>query len=149
MRDPIGLAVAFQRGAPFAPAHIDLDARFGHAFQLQHEPLRAVLKREADVVFLTGGINQQFVIGRPGINDRRELAGKKIGVLREMEPAVASFYVLCPIPGTEQYDEFLAANWITEPNLDRFDGTRPTWRHPNLPPKEWDLPVPKFVKDIR
>jgi ABC-type nitrate/sulfonate/bicarbonate transport system substrate-binding protein len=46
-------------------------------------PLRANLKGEADVVFLTGGINQQFVIGRPGINDRRELAGKKIGTVAD------------------------------------------------------------------
>ena len=42
-------------------------------------PLRANLKGEADVIFLTGGINQQFILGRPGINDRTELAGKKIG----------------------------------------------------------------------
>src|SRR6266508_2447533 len=42
-------------------------------------PLRANLKGEADVVFLTGGINQQFVIGRPGINSRQALGGKKIG----------------------------------------------------------------------
>ncbi|HWP24452.1 MAG TPA: hypothetical protein VNM15_09790, partial [Candidatus Binatia bacterium] len=30
-------------------------------------PLRADLKGEADIVFLTGGINQQFLLGRPGI----------------------------------------------------------------------------------
>ena len=41
-------------------------------------PLRANLKGEADVVFLTGGINQQFIMGRPGINSRQELGGKKI-----------------------------------------------------------------------
>lgn len=46
-------------------------------------PLRANLKGEADVVFLTGGINQQFVIGRPGINRREELAGKKIGTVAD------------------------------------------------------------------
>jgi NitT/TauT family transport system substrate-binding protein len=46
-------------------------------------PLRANLKGEADVVFLTGGINQQFVIGRPGINSRVELAGKKIGTVAD------------------------------------------------------------------
>jgi ABC-type nitrate/sulfonate/bicarbonate transport system substrate-binding protein len=46
-------------------------------------PLRAVLKGEADVVFLTGGINQQFVIGRPGLNSRMELAGKKIGTVAD------------------------------------------------------------------
>jgi len=46
-------------------------------------PLRANLKGEADVVFLTGGINQQFVIGRPGINSRLDLAGKKIGTVAD------------------------------------------------------------------
>ena len=42
-------------------------------------PLRANLKGEADIVFLTGGINQQFIMARPGINSRDELAGKRIG----------------------------------------------------------------------
>jgi ABC-type nitrate/sulfonate/bicarbonate transport system substrate-binding protein len=42
-------------------------------------PLRANVRGEADLVFLTGGINQQFIIGRPGIASRRELAGKRIG----------------------------------------------------------------------
>ena len=46
-------------------------------------PLRANLKGEADIVFLTGGINQQFVIGRPGLNHREELAGKKIGTVAD------------------------------------------------------------------
>ena len=46
-------------------------------------PLRANLKGEADVVFLTGGINQQFIIGRPGIARRQELAGKKIGTVAD------------------------------------------------------------------
>ena len=46
-------------------------------------PLRANLKGEADIVFLTGGINQQFVVARPGINDRQELAGKKIGTVAD------------------------------------------------------------------
>jgi ABC-type nitrate/sulfonate/bicarbonate transport system substrate-binding protein len=42
-------------------------------------PLRANLKGEADLVFLTGGINQQFLMGRPGLERREQLAGKKIG----------------------------------------------------------------------
>ena len=52
--------------------------------------------------------------------------------LRAMGPNCASFYILCPIPGTEQYDDFLAEGLITETNLDRFDTTCLTWRHPNL-----------------
>jgi len=73
-------------------------------------PLRANLKGEADIVFLTGGINQQFVVGRPGINDRSELAGKKIGTVADggigdalvkfivMKLAAAGIYGLQEIP---------------------------------------------------
>jgi NitT/TauT family transport system substrate-binding protein len=58
-------------------------------------PLRANLKREADVVFLTGGINQQFVQGRPGINSRQELAGKKIGFVGDggLNDALVKFII--------------------------------------------------------
>ena len=52
--------------------------------------------------------------------------------LRALDPTVASFYVLCPIPGTEQYDDFMNQGLITEKNLDRFDTTCLTWRHPHL-----------------
>jgi len=41
--------------------------------------LRAVLEEGADLVFLTGGINQQFLVARPGIRDRSELSGARIG----------------------------------------------------------------------
>lgn len=58
-------------------------------------PLRANLKGEADVVFLTGGINQQFVQGRPGINSRKELAGKKIGFVGDggLNDALVKFII--------------------------------------------------------
>ena len=53
------------------------DIQFGN--MAAPAPLRANLKGEADLIFLTGGINQQFILGRPGIKHREELAGKKIG----------------------------------------------------------------------
>jgi len=58
-------------------------------------PLRANLKGEADVIFLTGGINQQFILGRPGINDRVELAGKKIGFVGDggLNDALVKFII--------------------------------------------------------
>lgn len=40
--------------------------------------LRAAFLEGADIVFLTGGINQQFLMGRPGITDRKQLAGGKM-----------------------------------------------------------------------
>lgn len=78
------------------------------------------------------GISSHFsnIIGFP--EDTDEEIGEHLAVLSEMAPTWASFYILCPIPGTEQYDEFLEGGLITEKNLDRFDTTCLTWRHPSL-----------------
>jgi radical SAM superfamily enzyme YgiQ (UPF0313 family) len=79
------------------------------------------------------GISSHFsnIIGFP--QDTERDVQEHVQVLREMAPTWASFYILCPIPGTEQYDDFLAQGLITETNLDRFDTTCLTWRHPTLP----------------
>jgi hypothetical protein len=92
------------------------------------------------------GIISHFsnILGFP--DDTVESLREHLNVLRSLRPDGASFYVLCPIPGTEQYDHFLSADWITEPNLDRFDGTTPTWRHPRISTAELrDLPF-QFYK---
>ena len=70
------------------------------------------------------------IIGFP--EDSVESIREHLEVLRGLRPNTASFYILTPIPGTEQYDQFLEAGWITEQNLDRFDGTTTTWKHPNV-----------------
>jgi hypothetical protein len=70
------------------------------------------------------------IIGFP--QDTEQSIRDHLAELRAMGPACASFYILCPIPGTEQYDDFLAKGLITERNLDRFDTTCLTWRHPNF-----------------
>ena len=58
-------------------------------------PLRANLNGEADLIFLTGGINQQFVLGRPGITRREQLAGKKIGFVGDggLNDALVEFII--------------------------------------------------------
>jgi radical SAM superfamily enzyme YgiQ (UPF0313 family) len=78
------------------------------------------------------GISSHFsnIIGFPQDTERE--VQEHLELLREMAPTWASFYILCPIPGTEQYDDFLAEGLITETNLDRFDTTCLTWRHPSL-----------------
>jgi radical SAM superfamily enzyme YgiQ (UPF0313 family) len=78
------------------------------------------------------GITSHFsnIIGFP--SDTEGSISRHLATLRELAPDVASFYILTPIPGTEQYDDFRREGWITETNLDRFDGTCVTWRHPNL-----------------
>ena len=67
------------------------------------------------------------IIGFP--EDTEAGIREHLDALVEMSPDAASFYILTPVPGTQQYDEFLAAGRIVEPNLDRFDGTNPVWRH--------------------
>jgi hypothetical protein len=78
------------------------------------------------------GISSHFsnIIGFP--QDTELDVDRHLEVLRELGPTFASFYILCPIPGTEQYDEFMAEGLVTEDNLDRFDTTCLTWRHPNF-----------------
>ncbi|MGH7852477.1 MAG: ABC transporter substrate-binding protein [Candidatus Binatia bacterium] len=58
-------------------------------------PLRANLQGQTDLVFLTGGINQQFILGRPGLNSREELAGKKIGFVGDggLNDALVKFII--------------------------------------------------------
>jgi len=81
------------------------------------------------------GITSHFtnILGFP--QDTEESIRKHVRTLRRLRPAVVSFYVLTPIPGTEQYDEFLSGGLITERNLDRFDGSCTVWRHPSLRPE--------------
>jgi radical SAM superfamily enzyme YgiQ (UPF0313 family) len=70
------------------------------------------------------------IIGFP--TDTREDVLEHLRRLRELDPDIASFYILTPIPGTDQYEEFLDAGLISVDNLDRLDGTLPTWRHPHF-----------------
>ena len=91
-----------------------------------------------DIIRLTrkNGITTHFsnIIGFPGdsVEDIRE----HVDVLQSLDPDVASFYILTPIPGTEQYGDFLDAGVITERNLDRFDATTTTWEHDRIPQKD-------------
>jgi hypothetical protein len=78
------------------------------------------------------GISSHFsnIIGFPQDTERE--IHEHLEVLRELDPTWASFYILCPIPGSEQYDDFMAEGLIEENNLDRFDTSCLTWRHPSL-----------------
>ncbi|HEX4998838.1 MAG TPA: radical SAM protein [Terriglobia bacterium] len=57
-------------------------------------------------------------------------------ILRSLDPDIASFYILTPIPGTEQYGDFLEQGLITERNMDRYDATNTTFAHDLLAPLE-------------
>ncbi len=82
------------------------------------------------------GISSHFsnIIGFSDDTEREIL--HHVETLRDLGPSCASFYILCPIPGTEQYDDFLNKGLIRSKNLDRFDTTCLTWEHPNLSPEQ-------------
>ncbi len=52
----------------------------------------------------------------------------------DLGPDIASFYIMTPIPGTEQYQDFRQQGLIYETNLDRFDTTTPTFHHEHIAP---------------
>lgn len=93
------------------------------------------------------------IIGFPG----QTAAGVRehVGILRSLDPNVASFYILTPLPGTEQYDDYMARGLLSEPNLDRYDGTAVTWTHDQMSAHElqellfdcyrWFYPFSKLV----
>ena len=70
------------------------------------------------------------IIGFPA--DTRDDVLEHLRRLQELRPDIASFYILTPIPGTDQYEEFLDQGLITVDNIDRLDGTLPVWRHPHF-----------------
>ncbi len=129
-------------------ALIDLLARAGCAQvfvgveSFSRAALKAVRKnqndpsRYADLVRLCHrrGVSTHFsnILGFPEQDEEQVL--QHVRELRAVRPFMASFYILMPCPGTDQYDEFLAAGLISEPNLDRFDATCAVWRHPHLAP---------------
>ena len=78
------------------------------------------------------GISSHFsnIIGFPDQDEKDIL--ESLECLKAVQPTWASFYILCPIPGTDQYQQFLNAGLITESNLDRFDTTCLTWTHPKI-----------------
>jgi radical SAM superfamily enzyme YgiQ (UPF0313 family) len=76
------------------------------------------------------GTHLSNIIGFPDDDEGR--IRTHLRALRDLRPDLASFYILTPLPGTEQYEEYLAAGALCEPNLDRYDATCPTWAHPHL-----------------
>ncbi len=83
------------------------------------------------------GITTHFssILGFP--SDTEATILEQLAAMRELGPDIASFYLLTPIPGTDQYEEFRREGLISEANLDRFDGSCVTWRHPALEPGRW------------
>lgn len=88
-------------------------------------------KKYADIIDACDefGIRTHFsnIIGFP--NQSEQEINDHLEMLKQFKPKVASFYILTPIPGTDQYDDFQERGLIHEKNLDRFDATYPTFMH--------------------
>ncbi len=80
----------------------------------------------------SAGIGAHFsnIIGFP--EDTEESIREQLAIINDLNPALASFHILTPMPGTEQYKEYRSAGLIWETNLDRFGATSLTWSHPVL-----------------
>ena len=74
------------------------------------------------------------IIGFPA--DSEESIHDQLATIQSLNPDVSSFYVLTPVPGTEQYANFKREGLLFEKNIDRYDTTNLTWRHPTLSPTE-------------
>jgi len=91
-------------------------------------------ERYADIIEIchANGISTHFssIIGFP--QQTKQSILEHLRIKKALNPSVASFWILVPIPGTEQYEEFLSQGLIWDDNLDHFDGSISVWRHPNL-----------------
>jgi hypothetical protein len=56
--------------------------------------------------------------------------------LLKIDPDRATFYILTPIPGTEQYDDFMARGLITAKSLNELTSVGLTWNHPKITPAQ-------------
>jgi len=91
-------------------------------------------ERYANIIEMchANGISTHFssIIGFP--QQTKESILDHLRIKKTLNPSVASFWILAPIPGTEQYEEFLSQGLIWDKNLDHFDGSLSVWHHPYL-----------------
>lgn len=59
-----------------------------------------------------------FMLGNPG--DTRESIKKTISLARELNPVIASFNIMTPFPGTEEYAKYLPHDPVGMRNWDNF-----------------------------
>ncbi len=81
-------------------------------------------------------INSHFsnIIGFP--SDDKTSIQQHLDMVKHLNPSISSFYILTPIPGSEQYEDFKSKDLLVEENLDRYDSTCLTWKHPIISPED-------------
>ncbi len=77
-----------------------------------------------------------YIIGFP--NDTYDRVMEDVRSLREdLMVDQASFFMLMPLPGSEDHAVARAAGAPMDPDLNNFDGAHPVSVHPRMSPEEW------------
>lgn len=76
-----------------------------------------------------------YIIGFP--NDTPATIAEDVLTLQSIGFDQASFYMLCPIPGSRDHAEMHAAGKWMDPDFNSYDSFQPSMRHPLMNPEEW------------
>lgn len=77
-----------------------------------------------------------YIIGLP--HDTPESVREDVETLREhVQVDEASFFMLTPLPGSRDHAEMVNNRVLIDGDLNNYDSTHETFRHPNFAPGEW------------
>jgi len=78
-----------------------------------------------------------YIIGFP--HDTVASVREDLHRLREeIQPDMASFFMLVPLPGSRDHRQLQDAGRWLDPDLNRYDGQHVAMEHPHLSPEEWE-----------
>lgn len=81
-------------------------------------------------------VHAAYIIGLPF--DTKEQVGRDIQYLTEViQPDQASFFMLTPLPGSEDHREMRARGEWMDPDLNKRDSFHATTTHPHMTAEEW------------
>ncbi|WP_221939332.1 hypothetical protein, partial [Mycobacterium sp. KBS0706] len=87
--------------------------------------------RDAGVITFCG-----YILGFPG--DRVESIERDIGIIqRELPVDILEFFVLTPLPGSEDHKTLDAQGVWMDTDMNRYDTEHVTTGHPLMTPGEW------------
>ncbi|MBI4049853.1 MAG: radical SAM protein [Candidatus Doudnabacteria bacterium] len=76
-----------------------------------------------------------FIIGFPG--DTPATVAEDVRTLKNIGFDQASFYMLCPLPGSQDHMQMQAAKKWMDPDFNRYDSFQPAMRHPLMSAQQW------------
>jgi radical SAM superfamily enzyme YgiQ (UPF0313 family) len=77
-----------------------------------------------------------YIVGFP--TDTAESVARDIAIIQEELPVdILEFFMLTPLPGSEDHQKLFKAGAWLDPDLNAYDGEHPAQRHPLMTPEEW------------